>query len=317
MNGRDNGIAVYHTTSENLISKVFGQVLPNDPEITFDLFPRPIAGPRLGEEVINEFYKIEDMHFDRGEEMKVIQQDNAINKHTNGLALIGEAGIGKTQMVKTVIKKIVNRQFLPKSKCVFFLKMNEIDFTQKDAFTKFILTFSPIVPMRRDMKPHDLEELKQGEGCVVVIDGLDAANTDSFKRINDDVPTSFNDTTPDVHVKNLLMGRVFPAATKILTCRRREFFELAPRYRLPFILTCRGLSYNLGYTAICKLAKSTQREMRFVMTFFEDRPEIRRICQIPFLCMATVRLLKHDMRNTTNNKNGESIFLPTIDSGIT
>nr|CAB3262550.1 uncharacterized protein LOC100180322 [Phallusia mammillata] len=247
---------------------------------------------RYGEELIREFFKMENMNLDRNEEEVV----KPANVHKNTVAIIGDPGMGKTKMVQTLVNQIRHKKVWINTKIIFFLRAEEIDFSLKQEMKDFLLSGLTIRCTSEELSPQDFKNMEEGGGCMVVVDGIDAARTDAFKR--DDQLNLYLEkevTTADVHIKNLLLGRTFHGSKKVLTCRKHDFFEIAPVFRPAYIVTCNGLNLRQGYREICEAECESPHQVKLMMKFLDKHPDIEKVCHVPLVSVTVVHFLKQNI----------------------
>jgi len=233
---------------------------------------------------------------------------NFTERHGNSVALIGQAGIGKTTLARTIIHLILQKEIFPECDYIFFIQFKDVDFRQRLSFIQLGLasaegSWDYISRVDRAI----LEKLNKGEKVAVVMDGLDEANTTAFSQAGPLSPLRGTET-PDVFIKHLLSGKLLPKAKKVLTSRPRQFFELATEYRPSFVVLILGLDGS-GRSEIIRQLCRAQSSHTFLTNFLGSNNDIASLCAVPALCILISFVMDRDFIETGS---GEVLSLTDV-----
>ena len=206
----------------------------------------------------------------------------------NIVGIVGQAGIGKTTLTKCLVKKILD-EALYDIEYVFYLEFREIDFAKKMHLLDFLTGDSSLF----DSFSHaELKEafniLDKNKKVGIVLDGFDEADMKKKDKPLQGKCSLHDINHPEIFIKNLLCGNVFPHAKKIITSRPQQLFDLHKDSKPKFIVNVLGLDEE-GQKQICsdlcQQEVHTQSKMKDVVNYIKDRPDLQSFCYVPINCI--------------------------------
>ena len=219
-------------------------------------------------------------------------------QHGNIIAVIGQAGIGKSTLTKSILKEILEKDLFGVNYPIH-LQFRDIDYTQDTNLLSFLVqTLSlPWInnPERRDAV---LTALSTRNDIILIMDGFDEAIINASTT---SIPTTNLHATakPEVFIKNILRGTIFGNAKKIITSRPRQLLELPEEIRPNYILNILGLQKKEQHQ-ICK--DFCDQDADQVFYHIQQHPSIATYCYIPCNCILVMHAI-HNIKNLQTNKN--------------
>ena len=221
------------------------------------------------------------------------------------IAVIGQAGIGKSTLTKSILKQILEKDLFSVN-YPFYLQFRDIDYTQ-DTNLLSLLAQTLSLPWINNSERRDavLTALSIRSDVILIMDGFDEAVID-----NSTIPTTnlHAFAKPEVFIKNILRGEIFGNAKKIITSRPRQLLELPKEIRPNYILNILGLKTDEQHQ-ICKdVCKEDADE---VFYHIQQQPSIATYCYVPCNCILVMHAI-HSMKNLQTNKNRQVSMPETI-----
>jgi len=223
--------------------------------------------------------------------------EEAENRGGTSVGIIGEPGAGKTILSKKLLRlKATNAsQDEKESLYLFHVKFRDMDINKETNVLEFLV--KALVANWKFEHEKDQELLEQiNNSCEVYIiaDGLDEADDKLFSSPLD--PASkmglYDTATPDVIIKNLLAGRIFPKAKKVVTSRPDAFLNLHKDFKPNFNVRILGLSLESQETLGLQLCNKSVAEYSKVKEKLDANPDLRSFCYNPLQCNITVQVLR-------------------------
>lgn len=157
------------------------------------------------------------------------------------VAVIGNAGIGKTASLKMWLREMLTGKLFGKVNFMFLICVRDIDFSREKNLLQILLTtilqdwhHSP------ECDKNWLEKIRNDQHVVVAIDGLDEANVESLK-IRVPKANLYDTCKPLTLLLNLISGKLLPLAQVIITSRPNHLFHIPSDFRPRFIVEILGL----------------------------------------------------------------------------
>ena len=220
----------------------------------------------------------------------------AENRGGSSVGIIGEPGVGKTNLSKTLLRlKATNAsQDDKESLYLFHVKFRHMDFNKEMSVLEFLV--KPLVANWKFEHEKDQELLALiNDSCEVYIiaDGLDEGDDKLFSSPLDfdSEMGLYDNATPDVIIKNLLAGRIFPKAKKVVTSRPDAFLNLHADFKPTFNVRVLGLSQESQETLSFLLCNKSVAEHSKVKEKLDANPDLRSFCYNPLQCNITVQVL--------------------------
>ena len=232
-------------------------------------------------------------------------EENDDVDHGNVVGLIGQAGIGKTTLSKSILARAANKRLFD-AEYVFFLQFRYLEYQKKTNLLSFLAMNLP-VPLSwiDDEKRRNavLTELVRNKHIVIIFDGLDEAILDPSTPYSG--PSSlFDIVKPEIFIKQFLRGNLFPWAKTIFTSRPRQLLELHQDIRPHFIVNITGLDFK-AQSQICSDICGENAEKIF--DFLIHHPQISCYCFVPSSCI----LIMHSVNNFDLSSSESQSSLPT------
>ena len=213
------------------------------------------------------------------------------------VGIIGEPGAGKTNLSKKLLRLNATNAFQDDEKSVylFHVKFRDMDVNKKTNVLEFLV--KPLVANWKFEHEKDQELLALiNDSCEVYIiaDGLDEAEDKLFSSPLDSASQMglYDNATPDVIIKNLLTGRIFPNAKKVVTSRPDAFLNLHADFKPKFNVRILGLSLESQERLGFLLCNKSDAEYAKVKEKLDANPDLRSLCYNPLQCNITVQVLK-------------------------
>ena len=206
-------------------------------------------------------------------------------KYGNLVFISGQAGIGKTTLLKLLVEQMLDPEVrLYQADIVFYLRFRDLDYESNVDLLQFLTNFAPFLssfsPKDRGKIIHNLED----SGKVhIIMDGLDEATFNpgsTYPNCNAD-----SITTVATFTYNLLSGHLFPKAKKLVTSRPRQLALLTDGYSSNLYLNLLGISED-GQTQICSdLCSDEPLRKDRILDHINSRPDLKSLCYVPITCI--------------------------------
>ena len=232
----------------------------------------------------------------------------------NSLGIIGEAGVGKTNLSKTLLQlKATNTsQDNKESLYVFHLnfrymgcnkEMSVLEFLVKDMVTNW--------KFEHEKDQELLALINDSCEVYIVADGLDEADDKLFSSPLDANSQMglYNKATSDVIIKNLLAGRILPKAKKVITSRPDAFLNLHSDFKPNFNVRVLGLNLESQKALGLLLCNKSDAEYSKVEEKLDANPDLRAFCYNPLQCSITVQVLMNKQISETDSRIMSALIL--------
>ena len=233
-----------------------------------------------------------------------------VDLNSNIVGVIGQAGIGKTTLTKTILNEIVDKKLFNCS-YVFYLQLREVDYAEETNLLSFLAkTLSlPWInePKRREAV---VKELSTRYDVILIMDGFDEADIDDASLLISN--TNLHQIAKaEVFIKNILRGTIFSNAKKIITSRPKQLLNLPSETRPKYILNILGIGLEAQYQ-ICQSICGADAE--HVFNYIQQHPPIATYCYVPCNCI----LVSHAVHKIKliHAKNEKKCSMPHTITGI-
>ena len=230
-------------------------------------------------------------------------RENDISRLGNTVALIGQAGIGKTSLSKTILNRVLKDRLFD-ADYVFYLQFRDVNFKQNTNLLSFLSVDLPWA-QEKSRRKAVLAKLAKSSHIVMIFDGFDEAVLDPSTPCKDVSP--WEEAQPEIFIKNLLNGSIFPLAKKLITSRPRQLLALHPSVKPHYIVNITGLDIE-SQKQICKeiCGKNADRIFNHII----HHPQIASYCYVPANCIFVINV----MGKITQDKSSQAF--PNTITGV-
>ena len=205
-------------------------------------------------------------------------KENDFFRLGNTVALIGQAGIGKTSLSKTILNRVLKDRLFDVD-YVFYLQFRGVNFKLNTNLLSFLGVDLPWAQEKLRRKAV-LAKLAKSSHILIIFDGFDEAVLDPSTPCKDISP--WEEAKPEIFIKNLLNGSIFPLAKKLITSRPRQLLALHASVKPRYIVNITGLDIE-SQKQICKeiCGKNADRIFNHII----HHPQIASYCYVPANCI--------------------------------
>ena len=209
-----------------------------------------------------------------------------IAKLGNIVAVVGQAGIGKTTLSKTILLKSIKNEFF-NADYVFYLQFRDVVYEEKTHLLSFLTKALTLPWITNETRRNDvLTKLLKNKQILFIMDGLDEAILDTSTTCKPISP--YEIALPEIFIKNILQGNLFVRAKKVITSRPRQLLELPDSLRPRFVVNITGLSVE-SQKQICKDICGDNAEAIF--NYIQHNPPISSYCYVPAICILAIHAI--------------------------
>ena len=215
-------------------------------------------------------------------------KEKVLKEKGNVVGVIGQAGVGKSTLVKNLLKRNVTKEQLYKADFVFYVKLRDFfDKTEINLF-QFLMgkkAYNSLEWMKDSVTRKEvLKLLSQSESVCILLDGLDEADIDvNHKKIEVDI---YGQNSPEHYILGLLSGEILPNAKKLITSRPGQMLDLSDNYKPKFIVKIFGINQR-DIQQICHGICGDEYASE-VLSCIESQPDLLSYCLVPINCVLTV-----------------------------
>ena len=206
-----------------------------------------------------------------------------INTHGNWVGISGQAGIGKTTLTKQLLEKVWNKEMLDID-FLFYVSLKKVNYEKKMSVLQFLLTSLDSCWEHDSVSDKEiLKQLEENEKVMVIFDGLDEATIELEKQCPN--ANIFDETTPEILLKNILNGNILRKAKKLITSRPRQMLELQEQYRPHCIVDVLGINLEAQRQISKDICEDDSEK---VLEELFNHPELLALCYVPIMCIFIV-----------------------------
>ena len=219
-------------------------------------------------------------------------KEKVLKEKGNVVGVIGQAGVGKSTLMKDLFYRNITSERLYKADFVFHLKLRdffgktEINLFQflmgKAAYNSFEWIKDSVI--RKEV----LKLLSESESVCILLDGLDEADIDAT-HLDEESKIEFDinsENSPELFILGLLSGQIFPKAKKVITSRPSKMLDLPDIYKPKFLVKIFGIKQQ-HIKQICFDICSDEYASQ-VLFFIESQPDLLSYCLVPFNCVLII-----------------------------
>ena len=216
-----------------------------------------------------------------------LMKEDARSVQKNTVGLIGQPGVGKTTLTKDILYNIVYNRWY-EADFIFYLKLRDCQYDAESDLLTFLTSNS--VPLQfcdnENRRRAVLDQLEENERVVILFDGYDEA---TIRNINKGA-NRYSRETPEVFLKQILLGNIFPKSKKLITSRPKQFYDLPLEYKPKFVVSLTGIDRE-AQLQLCEYICGESSDDVFQSV--SNQPDLFSYCFVPVLCT----LLMHCMKN--------------------
>ena len=229
-----------------------------------------------------------------------------VNTVGNIVGIIGQAGIGKTTLSKMILADVV-KDGLFEADYIFYFQFRDIfNYNNKENLLSFLA--KPLMldwVSDKQQRNAVLKSLSASNHVIIIMDGFDEANFCDFRTFS--TVALCEEATPEMLIKNILVGNILPKSKKIVTSRPRQLLELSNRLRPQYIVNILGLTLQDQYL-ICR-GICGDNAADYVFNYIQSIPQIASYCYVPVNCILVMHsILSIDALKFTPEKNQQILL---------
>ena len=211
----------------------------------------------------------------------------------NVIGVIGQAGVGKSTLLKELFHRSVTGEQLYKADFVFYVKLRDFFDKTKINLFQFLLgkaAYNSLEWMKNSLiRKEVLKLLSKSKSVRILLDGLDEADIDvthldEESRIEFDINRK---NTPKSFILGLLNGEILSKAKKIITSRPGHMLDLSEIYKPKFIVKIFGIKQQ-DLKQICFNICDDRNYAYQVFSQIENQPDLLSYCLVPINCILIV-----------------------------
>ena len=210
-----------------------------------------------------------------------------IRRYSNMAVIIGEPGIGKSSLVKRIVREMLAEEdplFNPD--VVFFIRFRDIDYKKETDLLQFLDPNAEATYPNKEDRLKILKELKTRDNVYVIMDGLDEANIE-LKSNASKFSSIYANKTAAEFIEDLWNGNILPHSKKLITSRPYAILE-QPKV----LFTIQGLT-EMGLKQICSdVCDDDEGRCEIILNYLENHLDLRGYCFTPVICIMTMKSLK-------------------------
>ena len=246
-------------------------------------------------------------------------KEKILEEKGNVVGVIGQAGVGKSTLLKDLFFRNVTGERLYKADFVFHVKLRDFfDKTEINLF-QFLLEkaeYDAFEWMKNSLiRQGVLKLLSESKSVCILLDGLDEAGIDvSYLKEQSKIDFDINGVdSPEHFILGLLSGQILPKAKKIITSRPSQMLDLPEIYKPKFMLNIFGIKQEdikQFCLDICGVEYASQ-----VLSRIESQPDLLSYCLVPINCLLIVNCfnrLKEEKHQKFSPNNITDIFVLTF-----
>jgi len=219
--------------------------------------------------------------------------DEASKQNQNFVCVIGEPGIGKSFLVKTMLKHFVAANDESGGPFVFLLLFRRMDFKSDITVFQFLVnSLLPNLSLSEKEEEMMLNKLNDMTNVYIFADGLDEASDELFTNDIKDVRLHGR-AKPDMIVKALFCGKILRNSKKLVTSRPDAFLDLFPTCKPTFTVRILGLDEKAQNDLCRKICCGNEKEYRKVKERLDANPDMQGLCYVPLYCDIIIRRLRN------------------------
>ena len=243
-------------------------------------------------------------------------KEKILEENGNIVGVIGQAGVGKSTLLKDLFFRNVAGERLYKADFVFHVKLRDFFDKIKINLFQFLMEkteYNYFEWMKNSLvRKGILKLLSESKSVCILLDGLDEAGIDVIhlkKQSKIDFDINGVDS-PEHFILGLLSGQILPKAKKIITSRPGQMLDLPEIYKPKFMLNIFGIKQE-DIKEICRDICGCEYASQ-VLSRIESQPDLLSYCLVPINCVLIVNCfnrLKEEKNQKFSPKSITDIFV--------
>ena len=223
-------------------------------------------------------------------------RDAYIAAHSNIVGITGQAGVGKTTLTKTILKKVVD-EGLYSPDLAFYLRFRDIDYDKETDLLSLLTPSIDFLWKKDDSRRNAvLSDIAANGNTLIIMDGFDEATYDSQTLTATHQIDLHQQAKPFVFIKHILQGKLLPNAKLLVTSRPKQLLQLPQGLKPKFIANVLGLDKQ-AQKQICSDVCAENSDD--IYNCIENHPDISSFCYVPLNCI----LVMHTIQTIRSQKS--------------
>ena len=206
-------------------------------------------------------------------------------RHGNLVFLVGQPGIGKSTLLKHMVKEKLECLFFPVN-IVFFIQFREIDYSREIDLIQFLAPFITEDDLDKKDRKTIIKKIKESKEIFIFMDGLHEAKIEL--PFSNQAKCSINSiVTAECFIQNLLAGNILPQSKKMITSRPLRIAQLPKNFQPKVLFTIQGFGEE-ALKQVCvnicdKNVGSTLHKQ--ILGHIQKQQNLESYCRTPVICI--------------------------------
>ena len=221
-----------------------------------------------------------------------LAKEKVLKEKGNVVEIIGQAGVGKSTLMKYLLYRNVTSERLYEADFVFYVKLRDFFHKTEINLFEFLMgnaAYDSLEWMKNSViRKEVLKLLSKSESICILLDGFDETGIDDthFKEIPE-IEFNINiQSSPKHYILGLLNGGILPNAKKLITSRPGHMLDLRTIYKPLYIVKIFGFEQQ-DIKHICHDICGDEYASQ-VFSHIETQPDLLSYCLVPINCILTV-----------------------------
>ena len=222
-------------------------------------------------------------------------KEKVLEEKGNVIGVIGQAGVGKSTLMKDLLYRNVTVERLYKADFVFYVKLRDFSDKTKINLFQFLIentVYNSLCWMKDSViRKGLLKLLSKSESVCILLDGFDEAGIDAT-YLEEQTIIEFDingQNFPQNFILGLLSGHILPKAKTIITSRPGQMLYLPEKYQPKFIVKIFGIKQQ-DIKQIC-LDICGDEYASQVLSRIESQSDLLSYCLVPINCVLIVNCI--------------------------
>ena len=216
--------------------------------------------------------------------------------HGNVVAVVGQAGIGKSTLTKLLVREALNNGLF-NAKMIIYLKCRDLDYDKKMNFLQFLTDDSKLAnEIDKNQLNKICSKLCESNDVCIICDGFDESKVTKTEKPIAGNCSVYCTEKAETFIKYLLAGRLLPRAKKLFTSRPRQLYDLPSSSRPQFTVNVLGLNKE-SQLKICRDVCESDNACSQVYQFVTSRLDLVSFCYVPANCILVMYCLSESFKS--------------------